>query len=136
MAPSKPKTHLSFLDICLAIRDSRLVEKPSELNLLFCLALRADARKQYSCFPSYATLSKDTCLHPSTIQEGAQRLESIGLIQRKVRRPHSNLWFLNVVKIKEAADKNRLIEKADKEDFENPKSPFDQPAFDENYDVT
>jgi DNA-binding MarR family transcriptional regulator len=119
------KTTLSYIDILKDDRDSQLVRN-SELVLLMMLSLRVNPTKQYSCFPSYQLLSRDTGLDMTTLKRAARSLEGKNLIRRKVRPNHSNLWYLNVGMIQQAAEENRASAKTEEDETG---SPFDPPVI-------
>lgn len=100
------KDTLTTLDILRDARDSGLFRKAGQA-LYYHLALRANQRTDYSTFVGYETLCSDTGLNAKTIQEAAVQLEAAGLISRKVRPNHSNVWYLNVWKVHKVAETRR-----------------------------
>lgn len=107
------KNTLTTLDILRDARDSGLFKKAWQA-LYYHLALRANQKTDYSTFVGYETLCSDTGLNAKTIQEAAAQLEAAGLISRKVRPNHSNVWYLNVWEVHKVAETRR----------ETPVNPF------------
>ena len=105
---------LSLFRLQLLVRDARST-KGARRALLNALTLRCRPDQRYSCFPSYATLAKDTMLDPATLKRAAMALEKAGLIKRKVRRNQSNVFFINVALLmKQAAEIKAADEAAQK----------------------
>jgi hypothetical protein len=113
-------------------RDSRLTNKNSELILLYSLILRCDPKKDYSTFVGYDQLCLDTGCNRKTVQTAAGGLEAKGLIQRRVRHNQSNLWFVNVPMLKDAALANLAADAVD----EDESSPFDLSSLVDDAPVT
>jgi hypothetical protein len=109
-------------------RDSRLTDKNSELILLYGLILRCDPKKEYSTFVGYDQLCLDTGCNRKTVQTAAGGLEQKGLIKRRLRHNQSNLWFVNVPQLKDAAITNLAADAVD----DDGSSPFDLTSLVEN----
>jgi hypothetical protein len=101
-----------MLTIMGAVRDAQTT-RGAQRELLMALCLRANPKRKYSCFPSYATLAEDTQLHVVTLKRAAGELESAGLIKRFTRVNKSNVFLLNIALILEQARKMKE-EKAEK----------------------
>ena len=123
-----PRKTLSLMDVIFDVRDCGLT-KGSSYTLLLTLATRCNPREDYSCYPSYELLSRDTRLDVSTLKRGARELEELGLISREVRPNRSNFWYLNVAKIQKAADAARHEGQAGKSPAR--RCPFDAPIVKE-----
>ncbi len=107
------KLHLMFFEIMNDARDAQLT-KGAQQSLLYHLILRCDPKKDYSCFPSFELLCADTGLDMTTVKRAARELEKKGLISRVVRPNRSNLWYVNVKQLQEAADFKRVARADDK----------------------
>lgn len=127
MSTNSPTSRPGILSLLWAIRDSRST-KGAQRHLLNALALRCSEKKNYSCWPSYDQLSKDTQLDEVTLKRAAAKLESAEVIKRVTRPNRANIWFLNVAAILSQAAATRTAEKAiaDNDDF---KSPFGDPVL-------
>lgn len=88
------KEHYHTMELALMVRDSRTT-KGAQRSLLMALALRANPKKGYSCWPSYRRLADDTQYDEVTLRRAAKTLEDLGLIRRKQRSMRSNLFILN-----------------------------------------
>jgi DNA-binding MarR family transcriptional regulator len=119
------KTYLSLLDMLLYTRDSGLTRN-SQQSLLYHLVIRCRPKDDYSCFPGYDLLSRDTGLDITTLKRAARGLEEKGLVFRKVRHNHANLWYINFAEIQKKAEANRIIWGQLKNETK-PSSPFALP---------
>jgi hypothetical protein len=104
----KDKSYASFFEISGWVRDSRLT-KGSAQALLYTLVTRCDPKKDYSCFPSYETLSYDTGLDIKTVKSAADRLIEDDLVSKVARFNGSLVWYINVAKLKAGAEKTRAL---------------------------
>lgn len=109
----KDKNYATFFEISGWVRDSRLT-KGSAQALLYTLVTRCDPKKEYSCFPSYETLSYDTGLDIKTVKSAADRLIEDGLVSKVARFNDSLVWHINVAKLQAAAEKTRALSAAKK----------------------
>ena len=104
--PAKTDTLYTMQQIVLMVRDSRST-KGAQRQLLMAIAIRANAKAKYSCFPSYAQLADDAQLDEVTLRRAAAALESKGLIKRRRRTNRSNLFFLQVCVLEKHAAEAR-----------------------------
>ncbi len=113
------------------VRDARST-KHSERIVLIALALRVNAEKGFSCFPSYALLAKDTLLDQKTVQRAVASLEAKDLVKRRERAYSSNIFFLNVGLLQEQAAAVKAADELEKKLAENDsESPFAAPTITE-----
>jgi DNA-binding transcriptional MocR family regulator len=101
MSDSKKST-MSLASVLWTIRDAQST-RGADRELLYALALRCAPDKRFVCYPSYDKLSKDTKLNVVTLKRAAARLEAAGYISRTIRPNHSNLFYLNMGKLKAEA---------------------------------
>jgi DNA-binding transcriptional MocR family regulator len=70
--------------------------------------MRANTKKNFTCFPSYAQIAEDSSVSLSRIKIVIRALEEEGWIVRQARgRRASNLFFINVPALKAAAYKRQ-----------------------------
>ena len=122
----KEKVHLMFFEIMNDARDAQLT-KGAQQSLLYHLILRCDPKKDYSCFPSFELLCADTGLDMTTVKRAARELTKKGLISRVVRPNRSNLWYVNVKLLQEAAGSKRSARADDKAAKQS--CPFEPPVI-------
>jgi len=127
----KPK-FLSNFEVLRLVRDSRST-KHSQRLVLQAMALRANPKKGYSCFPSYETLALDTLLDEKTVRRAAADLEKADLISRRDQAYSSNLFYLNVRLLQEQA--NMVRDAAVKKEESTIESPFDEPLISDDMDA-
>jgi hypothetical protein len=70
--------------------------------------MRANTKKNFTCFPSYAQIAEDSSVSLSHIRIVIRALEEGKWIVRRTRGRHaSNLFFINVPVLRAAADKRQ-----------------------------
>lgn len=78
--------------------------KGSQRHVMNALAIRADIKKGYTCFPSYETLMEDTQLGNTQIREAMRGLEQANFVRRVARPGSSNVFQINVALLKRLAE--------------------------------
>jgi hypothetical protein len=103
------------------IRDGNAV-RGGPRNVLFALWMRANTKKNFTCFPSYDQIAEDSSISMSRIKIVIRALEEEGWIVRQPRgRRASNLFFINVPALKAAAEERRLtLRKGQLEETDDP----------------
>jgi DNA-binding MarR family transcriptional regulator len=122
----KDKKYATFFDMATWVRDSHLT-KGSAQALLYTFVTRCDPKKDYSCFPTLDTLCADTGLDQKTVKRCADQLIKADLIKKAARFNSSNIWYVNVAKLQEAAERNRANKDAEKAAAEG--CPFAPPIL-------
>jgi hypothetical protein len=85
------------------IRDGK-VGKASARHVMIALCMRANALKNFTCYPSYAQIMEDSVVCRSTVKSAVRDLEQAGWIKRKTRGRKSNLFYINVHQLKVASE--------------------------------
>jgi Helix-turn-helix domain len=109
--------HLSFLDMTLNLRDSRLA-KGTDRAVLYTLNSRVRPEDRYSCFLSLDSIANDAGLNVKTVKRSIDRLAEANLLQKVQRFDNSNVYYLNVARMQDEAEKNRARVAAEKEQEE------------------
>jgi len=113
METQKSMLH-TMQQLVLMVRDSRST-KGAQRQLLMAIAIRANAKVKYSCFPSYAQLADDAQMDQVTLRRAAAALEAKGLIKRRRRTNRSNLFFLQVLVLEGHAAEARAARTQEKQ---------------------
>lgn len=116
---------MTSFELVKVVRDARAVKGAQRL-LLDALVTRANTKQDYSCFPSYTKLMKDTQLKLTQLKVAARELENKGLIRRTYRARSSNRFHINVPMLVKLAAANRKADKEAREGEDAAKGPFDE----------
>ena len=72
------------------VREANVV-KGAERHVLFALCMRANTKKNFTCFPSYAQIVEDSSVGLSQVKVAVRELAKAGWIRRQIRPNTSNL---------------------------------------------
>jgi hypothetical protein len=107
-------------DLLEIVRDANVV-KGAERHVLFALCMRANTKKNFTCFPSYAQIVEDSSVGLSQVKVAVRELAKAGWIRRQIRPNTSNLFFIDVPALKAAAEERRLtLRKGQLEETDDP----------------
>lgn len=102
-------------ELIKVIRDANVV-RGAQRHVLFAVAIRANTKKNFTCFPSYAQLAWDSSLGDTQLRIAVRGLEKAGWIRRQPRTRTTNLFFVNVPALLKRANENQDKAKPTKED--------------------
>jgi hypothetical protein len=113
--------NLSTSQLVRLVRDAGSTRNAMR-EVLYALALRANPKRGYICWPSYAQLALDTCLNEDTVRRATVALDKENLVRRVYRANRSNCFYINVQLLQEQADarKEQLAQRTITQDPPNP----------------